>query len=74
MNTDEKFEEFCKSLSCNGCQYFRENICTHENGIENEKGKFAIRKFMKKDSKEKYDHWMENENAYYICDQYTEIK
>ena len=69
---DKKFGNYLKTLSCNGCKFFKE-ICTHENGIENEKDKFQIREdYLHGEYKDKveYDKWMKNENDWYVCTKY----
>lgn len=70
--SEESFEKYLSTLSCNGCSFFVNEKCTETNSEEHEKDKQVISDILTKKGGEFNLQWVKNINNYFICDYFKE--
>lgn len=70
LTNEKTFTEFLTTLSCNGCKYFIDEKCTHENAEENEKDKpILVQSALKRGDLFSIE-WAKNINNHFVCTKY----
>ena len=71
LKSEKTLTNFLATLSCNGCEFYKDKKCTHEKHIKNEEEKEALRQvFVKMNNNESAD----NIDNIFCCPNYDKIK
>ena len=68
LKSEESFEKFLKTLSCNGCSFFKDKDCIHENKVKNNQDKAELKEVY---IQEKAFDFANNIDGVFVCEYYN---
>ena len=74
LTNEKTFTKWLGTLSCNGCQFFIENKCTHEKAEENEQDKPFLIQYHNMIGKPFNIEWAKNIDNHFVCLNYKPRK
>jgi hypothetical protein len=74
LKSEESFEKYLETLSCNGCFLFVNKKCTDEKSLEHEKDKQWISEHLTEKGDEFSLQWVKDINNHFVCESFEDGK